>query len=326
MELKEALYVATVAKHGNVTKAAEELLISQPSLSHYIKKTEESLGIKLFERSNKRLKLTYSGEKYVETAQKILVLNRKLEKELYDIENLNTGMITIGVSGTTGRIVLPGALVNFKRKYPNITVNIFESNPDGLEEATIKAEVDFSILALPSELNPYLEYKTINRGEIFIAHYDGRLLDKSQKHPGSNYPSINLNYLTEENFILLKKNQRLRQFADQQFKASKFKPNVVMETKYLNTAYALMCKGYGVTIIPEETHDRINNPNVQLYSFEHNNPYIDIGVCKLKDGYLSNAAREFISMLFGLYTSRGHHHFPGPGKHGDGSLVCGYKG
>lgn len=303
VELKEALYVATVARHGSVTKAAEELLISQPSLSHYIKKTEESLGIKLFERMNKRLKLTYSGEKYVETAQKILILNRQLEKELYDIENLNTGMITIGVSGTTGRFLLPGALVNFKKNYPNITVNIFESHPDGLEEAIIKAEVDFSIMALPPEFNPCFEYNTIMRREIFIAHYDGRLLDKSKKQPGSNYPSIDLNYLAEEKFVLLKKNQRLRQFADQQFKASQFKPNVVMETKYVSTAYALMCNGYGVTIIPEEAHDRNNNPNVQLFSFEQNIPYIEFGICHLKDGYLSNAAREFISMLLGLYTS-----------------------
>ena len=85
--IKELAYVIAVAEKGNVSKAAESLFISQPSLSRFIKDLENRLGVTLFQRINNRLILTYAGEKYVETAKKITELYARLEQELSGVNN-----------------------------------------------------------------------------------------------------------------------------------------------------------------------------------------------------------------------------------------------
>ena len=94
--LKELSYVIAVAEKGNVSKAAESLFISQPSLSRYIKDLENRLGVQLFQRINNRLVLTYAGEKYVETSKKITGLYSDLEKELSGINESLSGRLCIG--------------------------------------------------------------------------------------------------------------------------------------------------------------------------------------------------------------------------------------
>jgi transposase InsO family protein len=82
MDFRQLQYLTAVAEHRNVTKAAESLYISQSALSHYIRKTEEELGVQLFDRSTTPISLTYAGQCYIQSAQRILLENQRLMKEL----------------------------------------------------------------------------------------------------------------------------------------------------------------------------------------------------------------------------------------------------
>ena len=107
MNLREYQYVLKVAQLQNMTRAAEALYITQPSLSHYIARVEEELGVQLFNRLTTPLSLTPAGEKYVETAQMILELDSGLKKELSEIAKGKKGVITLGMSHARASFFLP---------------------------------------------------------------------------------------------------------------------------------------------------------------------------------------------------------------------------
>lgn len=96
MEKTQLMYVTAAAKHGNITKAAEELCISQPSLSNQIIKLENELNIKLFERKRHRVELTEAGRAFVESSLPILNSFRKLEQLMGEYASMNKGSINIG--------------------------------------------------------------------------------------------------------------------------------------------------------------------------------------------------------------------------------------
>ena len=94
MNSKKLKYIITIAELKSISKAANELFISQPSLSSILSNLEKELGVTLFNRSTSPLSLTYAGEKYIKIAKEILSLESNLKKELFDISNMKKGKLT----------------------------------------------------------------------------------------------------------------------------------------------------------------------------------------------------------------------------------------
>ena len=93
MNLKQALYVKTIAETGSLTAAAKQLYISQPSLSQMLRTVEAESGIALFDRSMQPLRLTYAGEKYLEAAESMLLTEERLQKQFREIRNEQAGRL-----------------------------------------------------------------------------------------------------------------------------------------------------------------------------------------------------------------------------------------
>ncbi|WP_181995657.1 LysR family transcriptional regulator [Clostridium sp. AM58-1XD] len=115
MDFKQLFYIVKVAECQNITKAAKALFVSQPSLSQFISKAEEELGVKIFDRSTNPLTLTYAGRKYIEAARKILDINDNVKKELQDIAGYQKGLINLGIPKERGSYMLPGLMKEFKK-------------------------------------------------------------------------------------------------------------------------------------------------------------------------------------------------------------------
>ena len=122
LELYRIFY--TVAKHKHMTKASEELHISQPAISQSIKKLEDQLGGTLFLRSNKGMELTEEGKMFYEHVKGALELINNAENEFTSFKDLSKGEIKIGCSTTLTKLVLMDALKDFHLDYPNININI----------------------------------------------------------------------------------------------------------------------------------------------------------------------------------------------------------
>jgi DNA-binding transcriptional LysR family regulator len=289
-----------VAEERSFSKAAQKLYIAQPSLSQFIQKLEQQLGIELFDRSSTPLKLTYAGELYVETAKRILDLNDQLSQQMEDAANSKRGRLTIGLSPFRSAYVLPKVLPLFQERFPGIEIALIEGTSTELEELTLKGATDICIMALPIE-DKLFSYEPILTEEILIVLPPNHFLHNKFNIDFNNKnhrPSLNLKLLSEEPFIMLKQNQKLRQIAANLCKQAGFKPKVVLESKSIETVHALAIAGIGITLIPDTLTWSLHKQTYQMYySIEELHARRTLVAAYRKGRYLSIAAREFIEIM-----------------------------
>ena len=149
MNLYKVFYI--VARHNSFSKAAEELFVTQPSISYSIKQLEEKLNIKLFKRNHNVIKITPEGKEVLEYVKKSYNDISIGERNLKENRNLNNGKISIGVQSHIGRFFLFPYLEDFHNKYPNIEINISSRNTAELIKLLENNDIDFVIDTSPIE-------------------------------------------------------------------------------------------------------------------------------------------------------------------------------
>ena len=170
VDLKLYRVFYTVAKHKHMTKASEELHISQPAISQSIKKLEDQLGGTLFLRSNKGMELTEEGKMFYEYVKGALELINNAENEFTSFKDLSKGEIKIGCSTTLTKLVLINALKDFHLDYPNININITNDLTSNLINDLKLGKLDFVIFNESNirETNLNLEkIKELKQGFIY---------------------------------------------------------------------------------------------------------------------------------------------------------------
>ncbi len=168
LELYKVFY--TVAKYNHMTKASEELHISQPAISQSIKKLEDQLGGTLFLRSNKGMELTEEGKMFYEYVKGALELINNAENEFTSFKDLSKGEIKIGCSTALTKIVLINVLKDFHNDYPNININITNDLTSNLINDLKLGKLDFVIFNESNikETNLNLEMlKELKQGFIY---------------------------------------------------------------------------------------------------------------------------------------------------------------
>lgn len=300
MDFRQLQYMLKVAEERSFSKAAQKLYIAQPSLSQFIQKLEQQLGVELFDRSSTPLRLTYAGELYVETAKRILDLNDQLSQQMEDAANSKKGRLTIGLSPFRSAYILPKVLPLFHEKFPGIEIVLVEGTSTELEDFAMKGTTDICIMTLPIEDKLY-SYEPILTEEILVAMSPNHSLHTKinmKLDSKLHRPVINLKLLSEEPFIMLKQNQKLRQIAVNLCKQAGFKPKVVLESKSIETIHALALAGIGITLIPDSLTWSLHKPDQPIYySIEELDARRTLVAAYRKGRYLSVAARAFIEMM-----------------------------
>ena len=172
LELYKVFYV--VAKNKHMTRASEELHISQPAISQSIKKLEDQLGGTLFLRSNKGMELTEEGKMFYEYVKGALELIGNAENEFTSFKDLSNGEIKVGCSTTLTKLILMDALENFHKDYPNININIVNDLTSNLINDLKLGKLDFVIFneSNVKENNLYLEkIKELKQGFVYNPDY-----------------------------------------------------------------------------------------------------------------------------------------------------------
>lgn len=136
----------TVAKRLNFTKAANELNITQPAVTKHIKEIELNLNIRLFERNGTRIKLTEAGEILLRYTNQLFSIYDKIEFEIGELKNLHNGYLKIGASTTIAQYVLPPILASFKKRFPEIRINLITKNSEAIEELLLQNKIDFGLI------------------------------------------------------------------------------------------------------------------------------------------------------------------------------------
>lgn len=256
-------YVYEVYKERSFTKAAQNLYISQPSLSARIKKIEEIIGEPLFDRSTTPLQLTEVGKVYIEAAEEITQIEQRVENYINDLAGLKTGNLAVGASTLFAAYVVPSLITQFNQKFPDVHIQLIEGNTAELEEMLGSNALDFVIdnyhydsilynkelyceenilLAVPKhfavneELGMYqLSYKNI----------------KNKNYLSRKYPAVPLGRFADIPFIMLTQGNDTRTRGDRLCRNVGFKPNIVLEFNQQSTAYMVSSTQLGATFISD---------------------------------------------------------------------------
>ena len=256
-------YVYEVYKERSFTKAAQNLYISQPSLSARIKKNEEIIGEPLFDRSTTPLQLTEVGKVYIEAAEEITQIEQRVENYINDLAGLKTGNLAVGASTLFAAYVVPSLITQFNQKFPDVHIQLIEGNTAELEEMLGSNALDFVIdnyhydsilynkelyceenilLAVPKhfavneELGMYqLSYKNI----------------KNKNYLSRKYPAVPLGRFADIPFIMLTQGNDTRTRGDRLCRNVGFKPNIVLEFNQQSTAYMASSTQLGATFISD---------------------------------------------------------------------------
>lgn len=300
MDFRQLNYVCTVAEYQSFTKAAKALFISQPSLSHFISKVEEDLGVKLFDRTTSPLTLTYAGEQYLELAREILRLGDKMNKAFRDLSQNMKGRIRVGIPSERAAFMLPEILPRYKKEYPGIDVQIYTSNSHNLIDALIKGRIDFMLT--PYAIKDHsLESVTIYQEELLLVAASDALPTECLLKNSPN--SVDLSKLQEWPFILLEKGHTVRGYVDQLFKPFKRPPNILMEASSNITAYRLAAANLGLAIVPRMTIElaRTSHP-AEVYSIGESPLIWSVKAVYRKDTYIGIAEKAFLDISTEVFS------------------------
>ncbi|WP_122641187.1 LysR family transcriptional regulator [Romboutsia sp. Marseille-P6047] len=297
-EFKELEYVISVAKHQNITKAAEELYISQPSLSKYIKKLEMVLGVSLFSKVGNRFILTYAGEMYLRNAQNILLIKNKITAEIDDIRKINKGRFNLSIPSTRGSYLIPETLPKFKEMYPNVEINLFENSSSEAEKLLLNGEADIAIFNHHTE-HPDLEYKVIGVEELILAvSPDNPLANMGEKKLNCKYDWIDIKLFKNENFILNFPYQRTGKMAEKIFKSANFEPNAVLRTRSMECAVRLTLSNYGVCFVSDNYLKYMNLlTKPKYFSIGYPTTTFKLVVAYRKGSYLPRYIKDYIDIV-----------------------------
>lgn len=179
MELRVLEYYLMVAREENITKAAELLHITQPTLSRQLSQMEAELGVKLFTRGKHSISLTADGLLLKRRAQELVDLARKTRQELKHDEEELSGVISIGSGETWGMHVLADRMAEFHRKHPQVTFDLYSATADQIKERLEKGLTDIGLLTEPVEIGKYqfIRLEEKNRWGVLVRR-DSELAEK----------------------------------------------------------------------------------------------------------------------------------------------------
>ena len=293
-------YFLVAAEELNFTRAAKRLYISQQSLSNHISNLEKEFDVVLFNRTSP-LTLTYAGQALQTRARQLLDLKDETYKEISDIKDFSTGQLSIGVSHTRGRFILPEILPTYQREFPGIELHLVEGNSSELANDLLHGNIDLMIDLLPFTAENVATVP-ICREEILLIVPDEVIHkaypDRFEEIKKKLYQSADVRLLENCPFVLLKKGNRVRTIADELFEDTQITPHIVLETENIETVLALSVQGMGITFYPRmfmspDPASRsyrsavLEQNHLNLYSLNYTRAHGVLGIGYHKGRYMS---------------------------------------
>ena len=285
MDIQHLQYFVAVAIHGSFTKAAQKLYVTQPTISKMIKNIEEELGVSLFDRSGKQIKLTDAGNVIFTQAQNIIKSFENLSDELDDLMSLKTGSIEIGLPPMIGSRFFPKIIQKFHKQYPNISLQVVEVGAKSVERDVSNGTLDLGVVVLPTKEDHFHAYSFVNEKLMLLVHPD---------HPLSQKDIVTLSELEEETFILFSKDFTLHDRIIEECVRVGFNPNIIYESSQWDFISEMVAANLGIALLPETVTRAVNSEKVRIIPLHE--PVIPwhLAIIWRRDRYLSFAAREWL--------------------------------
>ena len=208
MNLQNLRVFLKVAALEHITRAAEELHLSQPAVTKTIQSLEHEIHLELVERQGRRIVLTHAGRVLQRHARQLFALERQMEEELSSLRDIESGEVTLAANTTAGVYLLPPIIARFRRRYPRVTLNITIQNSHDIIEGTLNWALDFGLVEVDAAtLSEEL------RAEVFA--HDTLILVVAPSHRWSGVDILQPEDLTAE-LVVREQGSGIRDVIEQQ--------------------------------------------------------------------------------------------------------------
>lgn len=286
MDINALIYFQTVAKYENMSRAAEELHLTQPALSKSISMLEEDLGVELFDRNGRSIKLNRYGKFFLERTDIIL---REVERAKEDLANLvspNYGEVSLGFMHTLGLEVIPSLMMEARKLLPHMRFQLTQSNSSVIMRKLEVGELDICLVS-SLETSKDVHWEKLWEEELFL------IVPKN--HPLKDRERVKLSEFASDPFISIKKGNSLRKYVDEIFKREGYRLNVAFEGEEVHTIAGLVESGLGVSLIPQIKG--LDQYEVGIIRVDAKDCKREIGLSYLNNRYMSGAVKQFIQFI-----------------------------
>lgn len=303
--------VYTVYQEGSISKAAQKLFISQPSLSVMIQKIEEDVGVPLFDRTSKPIRLTEAGREYIKATEEILHIEKAFENYLQACQSLQTGSLTIGSNQLLSSLVLPRYIGEFIGRFPGIQLNLVDDNSVVLENMATAGQLDLVLDNHPLDRTVFEQHIlrkehlllavprcfVCNQGlEAYRLSHEDIL---SCKHLQNSEEYAPLSAFAKIPFVTMTKQNDTRHRSDEILREAGIKPHHILELDRLVTLYSFVEQGSAASIVSDTLVQYLQSHGDGICYYRLKSQYAsrELYIAYKRNRYYSKAMEAFFELI-----------------------------
>ncbi|MFM1651064.1 LysR family transcriptional regulator [Brevibacillus sp. B_LB10_24] len=257
MELRQIQYFIEVAEREHVTEASHVLHVAQSAVSRQIFNLEAELGVTLFIREGRNVRLTPVGKVFLEHMKQAMQVIEKAKLEIEEFLDPQRGTIRVGFPSSLAAYTLPTVISAFREKYPHVKFQLCQGSYRSLIDSVIKGGIDLALLG------PVPKQEKQIKGETLFLENIVALLPTN--HPLAGQSTLQLSQLREDSFVLFPEGFILREIVVNACRQLGFQPKVSFEGDDIDAIKGLVAAGLGITLLPEITlYDSIPRTTVKI--------------------------------------------------------------
>jgi LysR family hydrogen peroxide-inducible transcriptional activator len=288
MNFRDLHYLIAVAEHLSFNRAAEICHVSQPSLSMQVQKVEEELGLKIFERTNRKVMVTPEGLQLLAHARRILEEQRSMKELANTLSDPFSGNFRLGMIPTIAPYALPWMLPLLQQHFPRLALQVTEVQTLRQLEMLRSGELDASLIALPSG-EPELEEMEIYQEPFLLA--------VAETHPLARQKTIAYENLKGEEIMLLEDGHCFRSQALEVCGLAGARENAHIRATSLETLCQLAATGAGITLVPEQMTRRPTAMGLHFIPFREPVPARHVGLVWRKSTVRKRLLTEMVTLF-----------------------------
>lgn len=255
MEMHQLEYVLAVAKYNNFTRAAEEIKISQSSLSQQINKLESELGTSLFVRTTRSVRLTPAGTEFVVHARRIMAEVSEARRSIQEHVSIVKGELTLGTLAVIGDYNLPNLIKSFQDNFPGIKMHIVEEQCEELLAMLHSSKIDAAFVQIARPNNQFVFHPLIHDRMVVVV---------SSHHPLANRGSVDIKELKNEKFILTPPTSGHYHDFHSACMAEGFEPNIILSCAIVKTMLSFVREEIGITVLSSKVALSEKDPSMRV--------------------------------------------------------------
>lgn len=241
MDILHLKYFIEVARQKNFSKAADTHHVSQSAISKMIKDLEAELGTVLFNRTSKSVQLTDAGSSFFSQAQQVVTMFNNLTTEFENEFKLEKGKIVIGLPPITEATIFAQLLGEFKKKYPQIEIELYEHGSKKVAQKIQEGTLDVGIVCNMPDTTIYEAFSLTSDPLSVIVHPD---------NPLSHLPELDLERLSSEAFVIYRDDFSLHDVILDHCKLAGFQPKIIFETSQRELMIQTVAANLGIALLP----------------------------------------------------------------------------